>query len=172
MIAVNKGTKVWIDHCDLYSIGLKGGKDDFDGLIDITHAGDLVTVSWNKIYDHWKGSLVGHSDSNGNEDRGKLRVTYHHNWIYNVNSRLPSLRFSTGHIYSNCVEDVLTSGVNSRMGAVCRVENNYFLNVNEAMTSLDSSELGAIQDIGNILAGSSTKTIEKPGSLSVPYNYQ
>lgn len=37
--------------------------------------------------------LIGHSDNNGAEDKGHLRITYHGNHFLNVNSRVPSLRF-------------------------------------------------------------------------------
>jgi pectate lyase len=173
LIAIDESTKIWIDHNDLASIGMVGGKDDFDGLLDVTHAADFVTISWNKFSNHWKGSLVGHSDSNGGEDTGKLHVTYHHNYFSNVNSRLPSLRFGTAHVYSSCFENIPTSGVNSRMGAIARVENNYFHNVLLAMvTDLDSDIEGRIQDIGNILSGTTTTRITQTGTLSVPYSYQ
>jgi pectate lyase len=43
------------------------------GLLDITHAADFVTISWNTFADHWKALLFGHSDNNAAEDTGKLR---------------------------------------------------------------------------------------------------
>lgn len=46
----------------------------YDGLLDITHASNLVTVSWNKFHDHWKGSLVGHSDNNAGE--GTIKTSH------------------------------------------------------------------------------------------------
>jgi pectate lyase len=59
------------------------------------------------------------------------------------------------------------------MGAIARVENNYFYNVQLAMvTDLDSDQEGRIQNIGNILAGSSTTRITQTGTLNVPYSYQ
>ena len=39
-------------------------KDFYDGLLDITHGVKYVTVSYSWLHDHYKGSLVGHSDSN------------------------------------------------------------------------------------------------------------
>lgn len=33
-------------------MGITGDKDYYDGLLDITHGSDLVTVSWNKFHDH------------------------------------------------------------------------------------------------------------------------
>lgn len=88
ILAIDKSTKIWVDHCDFASVGLVGGKDDYDGkflpcirsllsltltgMLDITHASDFITVSWSKFHDHHKGSLIGHSDSNAAEDTGKL----------------------------------------------------------------------------------------------------
>ncbi len=34
-----------------------------DGLLDITNASDLVTVSWNRFLNHDKVMLIGSSDS-------------------------------------------------------------------------------------------------------------
>lgn len=30
-IDVESSTQIWVDHCELFSVGLTGGKDDFDG---------------------------------------------------------------------------------------------------------------------------------------------
>lgn len=73
---------VWIDHVEAFS-DMKSGKvylarpifsmrlliyslekDYYDGLIDITHGVRYVTVSWSFLHDHYKASLVGHSDNN------------------------------------------------------------------------------------------------------------
>lgn len=98
-IAINKATNVWIDHVDLSS-DQTHDKDFYDGLLDVTHAADFVTVSNSYIHDHFKASLVGHSDSNAAEDTGKLRVSYANNHFRNLNSRAPSFRFGTGHLWN------------------------------------------------------------------------
>ncbi|KAK6544847.1 hypothetical protein TWF694_001528 [Orbilia ellipsospora] len=171
-VSLDGATKVWIDHNDLHSLGLVGGKDDYDGLLDITHASNLVTVSWNKFHDHWKGSLVGHSDNNAGEDTGFLKVTYHHNDWNNVNSRLPSLRFGTGHVYSSCFTNCPTSGVHSRMGAQVLVENSSFSNVPLAcVTQLDSDIDGFLTERNNIFTGTSTTLITQTSNFSPPYSY-
>jgi len=46
-----------------------------------------------------QASLVGHSDRNAAEDTGHLHVTYAYNHWNNINSRAPSFRFGTGHVY-------------------------------------------------------------------------
>jgi pectate lyase len=121
-VAVQAGTNVWIDHMDLSS-DLNHGKDYYDGLCDITHGSDFITVSNTKFHDHFKGSLVGHSDSNGKEDTGHLRVTYHHNHWENIHSRAPMIRFGTLHSYNSQYVNV-DDGVNVRDGAQALVENS------------------------------------------------
>ncbi|PBP26321.1 hypothetical protein BUE80_DR002572 [Diplocarpon rosae] len=121
-IGVQLSTNVWIDHVDVSS-DLDHDKDYYDGLIDLTHAADYVTVSNTFIHDHWKASLIGHSDSNSAEDTGHLRVTYNNNFLYNLNSRGPSIRFGTGHIFNNYYFNV-ADGINTRDGAQVLVQSN------------------------------------------------
>ncbi|HEX2446198.1 MAG TPA: hypothetical protein VHJ77_19780 [Vicinamibacterales bacterium] len=71
-----------------------------DGLLDITNASDLVTVSWNRFVNHDKLMLIGSSDS-ATADRNKLRVTLHHNLFSNIGQRSPRVRFGQVHIYNN-----------------------------------------------------------------------
>ncbi|KFA61313.1 hypothetical protein S40285_05987 [Stachybotrys chlorohalonatus IBT 40285] len=171
IISLDQATRVWIDHCDIGSQGITGDKDYYDGLLDITHASDYVTVSWTKFHDHWKGSLIGHSDSNSGEDTGHLRVTYHHNLFSNINSRLPSLRFGTGHFYSSCYENNPTSGINSRMGANVLVEHSSFINTRLAIvTDLDSSSDGYATQRNNLFSSSDTR-ITRTSSFTPPYSY-
>lgn len=119
----------------------------------------------------WKGSLIGHSDNNASEDRGKLRVTYHHNLFSNVNSRLPSIRFGTGHFYSSCYENNPTSGINSRMGAQVLVEQTSFTNNKLAIvTNLDSDLPGSAIERNNLFVNSDTR-ITSTGSFTPPYSY-
>ena len=68
-ITIQLTTNVWVDHCDL-SATRDGSvdKDFFDGLTDLSHASDFVTISYNYYHDHSKGSLVGRSDKDGAED--------------------------------------------------------------------------------------------------------
>ena len=71
-----------------------------DGLVDITNASDLVTVSWNKFRNHDKTMLIGSSDTAA-ADRGKLRVTLHHNLFDKIGQRAPRVRFGQVHLYNN-----------------------------------------------------------------------
>ncbi|HKZ72712.1 MAG TPA: hypothetical protein VJ011_01540 [Steroidobacteraceae bacterium] len=71
-----------------------------DGHLDVTNASDLVTVSWNRFLDHDKVMLIGSSDG-ATADRGKLRVTLHHNLFQDVGQRVPRVRFGQVHVYNN-----------------------------------------------------------------------
>ncbi|MFJ2116736.1 polysaccharide lyase family 1 protein [Streptomyces sp. NPDC087850] len=169
-ITVQKSTRIWIDH-NSFSADRDHDKDYYDGLLDINHASDSVTVSWNTFKDHFKGSLVGHSDNNASEDTGRLRVTYHHNSFSNVYSRLPSLRFGTGHFYDNYVQGAETA-CHSRMGAQMLVENNVFRDTKVAVTTNRSSKTDGYAVLrGNDLGGAATE-ISQPGTFtSPPYSY-
>lgn len=169
-IHVEKSTHVWIDHNELSS-DTTHGTDYYDGLLDITHAADYVTVSWNYFHDHIKCSLIGHSDSNASEDTGHLRVTYHHNYFRNCDQRLPSLRFGTGHVYNNYYVTAST-GIHSRMGAQMLVQNNVFRSVSTPIeTTKDSSVDGFVNQSGNDFGGG-TNLITQTGSFTnPPYSY-
>jgi pectate lyase len=79
-IGVQAASKVWVDHVDLSS-DRDHDKDFYDGLLDITHGSTGVTVSNSKFYNHWKSVLIGHSDSNGAEDK-KITGKMHHDGKY------------------------------------------------------------------------------------------
>lgn len=164
-IGIQASKNVWIDHCDLSS-DRDHDKDYYDGLLDVTHASDYVTLSNNFLHDHWKASLVGHSDSNGSEDKGHLTVTYVGNFFYNLNSRGPSYRFGTGHIYNNYYLSV-SDGINTRQGAQLLVENNVFVDSDKPLYSTDAGYAYASgNDFGDGKNTALTGTLK-----SVPYSY-
>jgi len=169
-VTVQESTRVWIDH-NTFSADRDHDKDYYDGLLDINHGSDNITVSWNKFADHFKGSLVGHSDKNAGEDTGHLKVTYHHNWFSNVYSRIPSLRFGTGHFYDNYVQGADTA-VHSRMGAQMLVENNVFRDTKIAVTTSQSSDVDGYAVLrGNDLGGGATEISQTGTFTKPPYAY-
>ncbi|KAK2012156.1 pectate lyase [Colletotrichum eremochloae] len=168
-IGIQHSSRVWVDHCDLSS-DRDHGKDYYDGLLDITHASMAVTVSNTYLHDHYKVSLVGHSDSNGAEDTGKLYVTYANNYWKNVGSRAPSVRFGNVHIFNNYEEGVESSGVNTRMGAQVLVESSVFSSVKDAITSLDSEETG-YATASDVDLGGSTNDAPKGTFTKPTYSY-
>lgn len=170
-IAVQKSENVWIDHCDLSS-DLSHGKDYYDGLADFSHAADYITVSNTYFHDHYKASLVSHSDSNAEEDTGKLHVTYANNHWKNINSRMPLIRFGTSHIFNSYYEggSVGDTAINTRMGAQTLVESNVFVDIKDPLTSQFSKEEGYAVENDNDFG--SAKNSAPAGTLkSVPYKY-
>ncbi|KAJ6648196.1 Pectate lyase A [Pseudolycoriella hygida] len=155
------------------SNNLDHGEDYYDGLLDMINGAELITVSWNKFHDHWKTSLIGNSDDNGHHDIGKLHVTFHHNYFVNCNSRLPSLRFGTSHIYNNYYHNVTGSAINSRMGAQVLVESNVFRNSKAPIsTNLYSREEGFALERNNDFGGSEIDITQFGSFTSPPYTYR
>ncbi|OHW89589.1 pectate lyase [Colletotrichum incanum] len=171
-ITIQLSKNVWVDHCDL-SATRDGDKDFYDGLTDLSHAADWVTISHNYFHDHSKGSLVGHSDNNAAEDTGTLRVTYANNHFYNVRSRGPLLRFGTAHIY-NQYYNTMDTGLNTRMGAQALIQSSVFENVGKkAIFSESSKETGYAVAIDVVLGGQSANTapVGRLTASSPPYAY-
>jgi pectate lyase len=108
-ISLRDSNNVWIDHNTFEdrdtadaTLPLYFGVlfQVHDGLVDITNASDLVTVSWNRFRNHDKTMLIGSSDTAA-ADRGKLRVTLHHNSFERIGQRAPRVRFGQVHVYNN-----------------------------------------------------------------------
>lgn len=159
-------TCVWVDH-NTFS-------DGNDGAVDIKRASDFVTVSWNRFFDHDKSMLLGHSDGNGSQDRGHLRVSYHHNWFDGSNQRHPRVRFGNPvHVYNNYYGNVGSYGVASTLEGGVLVEGNHFENTDDAFHCGEgSSPPGALVARNNTLVGSAGSTSGCTGSVaSIPYSY-
>ena len=172
-IHIEKATHIWIDHNDLSS-DTSHGTDYYDGLLDITHAADYITVSWNYEHDHVKCDLLGHSDDNASEDTGHLRVTYHHNYFRNCDQRGPRVRFGNPvHVYNNYYYNSGTYGVASTCNAGVYVERNYFENTpNSVVTATGSSPSGNVKLLNNYLVNSGTPQSRNSGSVAaIPYSY-
>jgi pectate lyase len=170
-IVLSGAMNVWIDHCDLYS-DLTHDKDYYDGLLEIKNGASFITVSRCHIHDHYKVSLI----SSGDEQVGDtvIRATYHHNNIHNVGSRLPSIRFGKAHIFNNYYANVPDgSGINSRMGAVVRVEGNHFQSVENPIVFLDSARTGYWDVTGGntFVSCTGSQPTTSTGQLTPPYAY-
>jgi pectate lyase len=163
-INVQYSTRVWIDHNSL--------SNGYDGAIDIKRASDFVTVSWNRIFNHDKSMLLGHSDDNAGEDVGHLRVTYHHNWFDGGGQRHPRVRFGNPvHVYNNYYDAVSSYGVASTEGAGVLVEGNYFENTDDPY-HLGEGDSGP----GTLVARNNTFVNSGSGQAggsvaSIPYSY-
>ncbi len=138
-ISLRDTNNVWIDHNTFEDRDTLDAKQPqhfgvlyqiHDGLLDITNASDLVTVSWNRFRNHDKLMLIGSSDS-ATADRGKLRVTLHHNLFDGIGQRAPRVRFGQVHLYNNLYDVRNTPNYNYSWGvgieSAIYAEENVFI---------------------------------------------
>ena len=138
---------VWIDHNALGQAS--------DGALDIKREASYVTVSWNVFAQQSKTSLVGHDDA-FEADRGKLKVTYHHNW-FKGDQRQPRVRFGEVHVFNNYYDTVRSYGVASTQDAKVMVEGNYFKNTRQTtLVGYEESGPGDLVERGNVFDNSGT----------------
>lgn len=143
-ISLTTATHVWADH-NAFNDGDNPDSSQpmyfgrpyqvHDGALDITRGSDLVTVSWNRFTDHDKTMLIGSTDNPGTpgsptSDRGKLRVTVHHNLFANILQRAPRVRFGQVHVYNNyyIIPDAASYVYSWGVGFESQIyaQNNYF----------------------------------------------
>jgi pectate lyase len=95
---------------------------------------------------------------------------------------MPLFRFGQGHVINNYYENVISTGINSRMGARIRIEGNHFENSNNPIVSFYSDNLGYWDAVDNIYENvtweenTSSGIIAGPDVSSTvsyrpPYNY-
>ena len=138
-ISLRDTNNVWIDHNTFEDRDTLDAEQPqhfgvlyqtHDGLLDITNASDLVTVSWNRFRNHDKLMLIGSSDSAA-ADRGKLRVTLHHNLFDGIGQRAPRVRFGQVHLYNNLYDVRGTPNYNYSWGvgieSAIYAEENVFI---------------------------------------------
>nr|WP_262905407.1 hypothetical protein [Hymenobacter nitidus] len=178
-VAVNDGDcvtiqgtsqNIWVDHCEFFNQDpiAQPNQDLYDGLIDAKGASAFITISWNYFHDHHKAHLIGNSD----KDTGDRKVTFHHNYYYNIHERVPVYRFGTGHAFNNYYKHVYGTGINSRMDACLRVEQNYFEDTKNPVTTKNSTVPGNWDAAGNLYkdcTGSQPTT--STCSFTPPYQY-
>ncbi|XP_057739466.1 probable pectate lyase 5 [Arachis stenosperma] len=84
---------VWVDHCSFSNC--------YDGLIDVVHGSTGVTISNNYMTHHNKVMLLGHSDSNEEEDKNmQVTVAFNH-FGEGLGGRMPRCRFGYFHVVNN-----------------------------------------------------------------------
>ncbi len=162
----SKSTNIWIDHCEFFS-DLDHHTDYYDGLLDIKNQSSFITVSWTRFHHHKKCILISSGDQEVADS--VIRITFHHNYFHDCNSRLPSLRFGKAHIFNNYYENCGTA-INSRMNACVKVEKNYFLSTGTGVGMLYSPIPGSVDLVDNIFEN--TGYADSPVcQLDIPYSY-
>jgi len=111
---------IWIDHNNFY--------DPDDGAVDIKRGSDFVTVSWNRFVNTDKTMLLSHDNDAEQQDTGKLRVSYHHNWFNGSRQRIPRVRFGQAHVFNNWCDNPTSSNnyvIGVGMAANIYADGNY-----------------------------------------------
>jgi len=165
-IEINESHHIWIDGCEFFT-DRDNGQEYYDGLLDIKNAASFITISNTHFHDHFKAILISSGDDSFQDT--SIRITFYHNFFENLNSRTPLLRFGRAHIFNNYFKKC-NSGINSRMGACMRVEENYFYRVGNAVRTDMSIVEGYFHLIDNIFERSGY--IPPPTcELDIPYEY-
>jgi pectate lyase len=171
---------VWVDHCEFF--------DGPDGNLDVVYQSSYVTVSWSKFYytpayhpaadetetaDHRFSNLIGNGNSM-TADRGRLRVTFHHNWwAEGVIERMPRVRFGEVHLFNNYFSSqgnnyCIAAGVEAKIVA----EHNFFENVNDPHIFYSGEATAQIVATGNHYVNTTGLRDAGQGSaFTPPYPY-
>jgi pectate lyase len=117
------------------------------------------------FHDHFKGSLVGHSDSNCPEDSGHLLVTFAYNYWNTIYSRGPMVRCGQVHVFNSYYYN-LGDAIRTRAGAQMLVENSVFELTNDCIITKDGYAVARGNDYGQ-------GTNEAPAGTftTAPYTY-
>jgi pectate lyase len=166
---------IWIDHCDLSSERTDAAVS-YDGLVDITHGSEFITVSWTRLHDHKDTSLVGHTaDATAQAEDQSLKVTYHHNLFLNVNSG-PRVRWGRAHLFSNHFQTVTAFDIVATSDATVLVDHNVFdddVSTLPLATTYGDPVSGFMSEMENEFSPAFTPDLMPPPVLPVvvPYTY-
>lgn len=169
-----KAHHIWVDHCDFGNDKNHGwshwGKD-----ISITREADYITVSWNKFHDTHLSVLISGGIEGHEKDAGKLRVTMHHNFWYNVSEREPSMNYGRLHMFNNYHLNNTGYSIGVRAGGIVRTDNEYFKNSSHPLkTDVGNSPVGYFSGINtNIYDNCGNNSITTAESKWIPeYEYK
>ena len=151
---------IWIDHCEFANDRLHGwdywGKD-----ITITREADFVTVSWSKFHDTNLSVLISGGIEGHEADAGKLHVTMHHNFWYNISEREPSMNYGRVHMFNNYHLNNGGYSIGIRAAGIVRTDNEYFSNCTHPINTQ------VAQDPPGYISGLNTNIYDKCGANNI-----
>lgn len=135
-IGIERSEYVWVHHCEFADdpwnvASTPGNRRRYDGLIDITRGSSWISISNSIFRSHNLVSLVG-NDENMTTDRGRLKVTWYHNWFQDTVQRHPLIRFGEVHIVKNLYTGITSYGIGVGVGALIYSERNAFIDSRRA----------------------------------------
>jgi pectate lyase len=164
---------IWVDHCE-FSTDRNHGWDYWGKDIAITREADFVTVSWCKFHDTNLSVLISGGIAGHESDKGKLHVTMHHNYWYNVAEREPTMNYGSVHMFNNYHLNNSGYSLGARAGGIVRTDNEYFSGCKKPIsTSLAGDPPGYFSGVNtNIYLNCGSNTITTTISSWVPsYSY-
>ncbi|KAL0407245.1 UNVERIFIED_CONTAM: putative pectate lyase 16 [Sesamum latifolium] len=117
-ISVFASSNVWIDHCYLARCT--------DGLVDIIHASNLVTVSNNYFTQHDKVMLLGHRDGYTADRIMKVTVVFNH-FGPGLVQRMPRVRYGYAHVANNRYDQWIMYAIGGSADPTISVKATTFL---------------------------------------------
>ncbi|KAL2467131.1 putative pectate lyase 16 [Abeliophyllum distichum] len=121
-ISVLASSNLWIDHCYLARCT--------DGLIDVIHASNGVTISNNYFTEHDKVMLLGHQDGYTADRIMKVTVVYNH-FGPRLVQRMPRVRYGYAHVANNRYDEWIMYAIGGSSDPTIFSEANYFVASNE-----------------------------------------
>lgn len=172
LIEMRNSRNIWVDHCTF--------SDAPDGLIDMTHGTDKVTISWCKFqYTSSKKkhrftmlAMGGEKDKKEGIDKDRpLRITLHHNWwAKNCDSRMPAARLAKVHMYNNYFSCEGNSYcTNARGDTEMLSESNYYDGVKNPCYKEENARLKVVNNIYDGCEGKAERRNDKV--FDPPYSY-
>jgi pectate lyase len=155
-IQLDTADHIWIDHNRLSRMN--------DGLIDSRKDTTYLTVSWNHLVQNNKTFGIGWTSN------VTARMTLHHNWFQNTNSRNPSAdNIALCHMYNNYLQNITGYGNYVRGLTKAVIENSYYDTVRDPYYV----EAGELVQRGNIVVNSSWRDgkVRQKGSAFNPSSY-
>jgi pectate lyase len=155
-IQLDTADHIWIDHNRLSRMN--------DGLIDSRKDTTYLTVSWNHLVQNNKTFGIGWTSN------VTARMTLHHNWFQNTNSRNPSAdNIALCHMYNNYLQNITGYGNYVRGLTKAVIENSYYDTVRDPYYV----EAGELVQRGNVVVNSSWRDgkVREKGSAFNPGSY-
>ncbi|BBN19380.1 pectate lyase [Marchantia polymorpha subsp. ruderalis] len=116
-IGVNAATNIWIDHNSLSSCT--------DGLLDVIHGSDQVSITNNYFSNHDKVMLLGAHDNDW-EDKS-MQVTVAFNYFGpGLIQRMPRCRLGTFHVFNNYYKSWDMYAIGGSAAPTISSESNHF----------------------------------------------
>lgn len=168
-MALSNSERVWLDHLEF--------EDGGDGNLDIVRESNYVTVSWCKFSYTSKSTYHQWSNLNGNSDdritdRGKLKITFHHNyWAKGCIRRMPNVRFGQVHVVNNYYRTEAKDDfcIGATKEADLLIENNVFEWVNNPL--MYTNESTAAQMRNNLFVNAPGDKTGHGTAFTPPYPY-